>query len=67
MGWLGLVVMTDKYPQRINHELDALGNPIHVIRTEPVKEGEVLYDKHGKATVIITKGQLLAILEDNHE
>lgn len=59
--------MTDKYPQRINHELYALGNPIYVIRTKPVKEGEVLYDKYGKATVINRKGQLLAILEDNHE
>lgn len=61
------MTMTDKYPPKINHELDALGNPIYIIRTEPVKEGEVLYDKHGKATVIKTKGQLLAILEDNHE
>ena len=55
--------MTDKYPQRINHELDALGNPIYVIRTEPVKEGEVLYDKNGKATVINRNGRLLALME----
>lgn len=55
--------MTDKYPTKINHELDAIGKPIYVIRTEPVKEGEVLYDKHGKATVIKTKGRLLALME----
>ena len=54
--------MADKYPSKINHELDALGNPIYVIRTEPVREGEVLYDKHGKATVIKTKGLLLALM-----
>ena len=55
--------MTDKYPPKIKHELDALGNPIYVIRTEPVKEGEVLYDKHGKATVINCNGRLLALME----
>ena len=54
--------MTDKHPRRINHELDARGNPIYAIRTDPVKEGEVLYDKHGKATVIKTKGRLLALM-----
>lgn len=55
--------MTDKYPQKINHELDALGNPIYCIRVEPVRPGELLYDKDGLAVAIKSNGKILPIIE----
>ena len=50
------------FNKRINHELTADGKPVYVIRTSPIKEDEVLYDKYGKATVINRKGRLLALM-----
>ena len=55
--------MVDKYLQRINHELDAIGNPIYVIRTEPIRDNELLYDRRGDIVAIKAKGKLLEILE----
>jgi hypothetical protein len=49
--------------KQVNHELDALGNPIYTIRAEPLKDDEALYDSKGLIVAIKTKGQILAILE----
>lgn len=51
------------YPAKINHELDKLGNPIFIIRKEPIENGAILYDKNGLAAAIKKKGRILAILE----
>lgn len=37
--------------------------PVFIIRATPIKDGEILYDRHGLASAIKTKGQILAILE----
>ena len=55
--------MSDNYPTKINHELDKLGNPVFIIRKEPIENGAILYDKNGLAAAIKKKGQILAILE----
>lgn len=55
--------MADKHPPKINHELDAQGSHTYIIRTEPIRDGEILYDKHGKTTAIKSNGKILPIIE----
>ncbi len=47
-----------------NHtSLDREDNPIYSVRKDPLENGAILYDRHGKAAAIKNNGKLLEILE----
>jgi len=52
-----------KQVNRMNQISKANDKPVFIIRATPIKDGEILYDRHGLASAIKTKGQILAILE----
>ena len=54
---------TPKLNPVLGVKYDSLGNPIYYVRKEPIRDNEVLYDRHGKAAAIKTKGRILAILD----
>ena len=54
---------TPKLNPVLGVKYDNLGNPIYYVRKEPIRDNEVLYDRHGKPAAIKNKGKLIAIIE----